>query len=352
LIQHLQNADNSCEKHQAFRRELTDELAAQIKALNHELTAVRLQRQHTEKYKSENAFAHLSDDDVTALCNHIAPLVYMDEPDEYAKQFDNFVYGLMLIKLENSKRFSNCKKQLIDTAAKLGAKAHIPQIKEKLQLIKALQTDEFWKDIEITAFENVRVQLRGLIKFIIEDGKTGVVYTNLTDEIMEIRTGMVMEAAYDYNDYKLRVNRYIEENKNHLAIHKLRNNLPLNAMDYKDLERIFTGELGSAADYEREFGKTPFGLLVRKVAKLTPEAANEVFSGFINEQSLNQTQIVFIRKIIDYIMQNGYIESAAVLLTPPFDKPAGFIKLFDDIKQKRIVELLEQVKGNAMVVNL
>jgi type I restriction enzyme R subunit len=256
------------------------------------------------------------------------------------------------MKLENSKQFGSGKKQLIDTAVKLSSKAHLTQIKEKLELIKALQTDEFWKDIDIMALENVRTKLRGLIRIIVEDNKPRIVYTDLTEEILEIKEGRVMEAAYDYNDYKIRVNRYIEENKNHLAIHKLRNNLPLNAMDYKDLERIFTGELGSAEDYKREFGKTPFGLLVRKVAKLTPEAANEVFSGFINEQNLNQAQIVFIRKIIDYIMQNGYIENAAKLLDPPVDKPAGFIKLFDGKGQKRIVELLEQVKSNAIVVNM
>jgi len=92
-------------------------------------------------------------------------------------------------------------------------------------------------------------------------------------------------------------------------------------------------------------------LLVRKVAKLEQEAANEVFSEFINDQNLNQKQIVFIRKIIDYIVQNGYVENTSELLKPPFDKPASFIKLFDAANQKRVVELLEQVRNNALAVN-
>jgi len=200
--------------------------------------------------------------------------------------------------------------------------------------------------------KDTRNQLRELIKFIIEDNASGVIYTNLSDEIIGIKEGRKLREAYDFDDYRLKVNRYIEDNKNNIAIHKLRNNLPLTDIDYKTLEHIFTGELGTREDYEREFGKTPFGLLVRKVAKLEPEAANKVFSDFINDQNLNQKQIVFIRKIIDYITQNGYVENTAELFRPPFDKPASFIKLFDSVSQKRIVELLEQVKNNALAVSM
>ena len=48
---------------------------------------------------------------------------------------------------------------------------------------------------------------------------------------------------------------------------------------------IFTSELGSKEDYAREFKDTPFGLLVRKVAKLDHEAAMQAFSKFIKMQS-------------------------------------------------------------------
>ncbi len=98
------------------------------------------------------------------------------------------------------------------------------------------------------------------------------------------------------------------------------------------LEKVFTGELGTAEDYKREFKDTPFGLLVRKVAKLEVEAANRAFSEFINDQSLTQAQIVFVKKVIDYIVQNGYIDNVAELTKPPFDKPQSFIKLFDGSK--------------------
>ncbi|MNT11494.1 hypothetical protein D3C72_1463790 [compost metagenome] len=116
------------------------------------------------------------------------------------------------------------------------------------------------------------------------------------------------------------------------------------------MEAIFTGELGTAEDYQREFQDTPFGLLVRKIAKLEYEAAMVAFSDFINDQSLSQAQIVFVKKVIDYIVQNGYIDNVSELIKPPFDKPQSFVKLFDGTKQRRLVEMVTQIKENAVRV--
>ncbi|CAM4236590.1 type I restriction-modification enzyme R subunit C-terminal domain-containing protein [Paenibacillus alkaliterrae] len=62
-------------------------------------------------------------------------------------------------------------------------------------------------------------------------------------------------------------------------------------------------------------------MLVRKIAKLEYEAAIVAFSEFINDQSLSQVQIVFVKKVIDYIVQNSYIANISELTKLPFDKP-------------------------------
>ena len=36
-----------------------------------------------------------------------------------------------------------------------------------------------------------------------------------------------------------------------------------------------------------------------------------------------------MQKVIRYIEQNGYVESKAVLMKPPFDQPILFTRLFD-----------------------
>lgn len=84
------------------------------------------------------------------------------------------------------------------------------------------------------------------------------------------------------------MNRYIGEHGSTLAIYKLTHNIKLTQGDYQELERILTCELRSREDYKREFGDTPFGILVRKIAKLDHDAARQAFSVFINDESLNQ----------------------------------------------------------------
>ena len=244
--------------------------------------------------------------------------------------------------------FKKGKKQLITVCSDLSKRATIPQIKEKLEFINTISSDEFWKSSDIVNLEKVRLELRSLIKFIIDEGKGPTIYTNLTDDILEVKEGEVFYPDYDFEDYKLKVNRYIEKNRDNLAIYKLRNNMPLTAFDYETLEHIFTGELGTAEDYKREYQDTPFGLLVRKIAKLEYEAASAAFSEFINDQSLNQAQIVFVKKVIDYIVQNGYMENISELTKPPFDKPRSFIKLFDGSEQKQIVDTVNKIKENAV----
>jgi len=159
-----------------------------------------------------------------------------------------------------------------------------------------------------------------------------------------------LDPAYDFEDYKKKVNRYVNEHGNSIVIHKLTHNIPLTASDYAELERVLTQELGSKEDYEREFGTTPFGLLIRKIAKLDHDAAMEAFSVFINDASLNQKQIAFVHKIINHVEQNGYMEDIKELMKPPFDKPISFIKLFDVKTRTALMQKINEIRDNAVNV--
>ncbi len=351
LIVHLQHAEYADEPYQRWRAELVDTVVHQIRQLNSELVSVRLKLEYVERYKRPEAFASLTDTDKRNLIDHLGPLVFTDDEDEHAKRFDNLMYGLMLGMLEGTALFRRSRNDLAGICESLLKRAAIPQVKEKLELIRTAQTESFWRDASLLDAENIRVQLRELVKFITdEESGREAVYTNLMDEVLLVREGEALDAGYQFEDYKLKVNRYIEENKDQIAIYKLRHNIPLTAADYESLERIFTGELGTAEDYKREFKDTPFGLLVRKIAKLEYDAALAAFSEFINDQSLTQAQIVFVKKVIDYIVQNGYIDNVAELTRPPFDKPQSIFKLFDSARQKRLVEIVNQVKENAVKV--
>ena len=80
------------------------------------------------------------------------------------------------------------------------------------------------------------------------------------------------------------------------------------------------------------------------------EAAMQAFSSFINDESLNQKQIAFVYKIINHIELNGYMENVSELTKPPFDKPIGFIKLFDAKTRSALMDTINQVRENAVQV--
>ena len=352
IMMTLQESTFADADYQAWRKKLAETCHGQVANLKRELIAVKMRLRYVEKYQKEDAFAHISDLDKGELEREIAPLVFLDDPDEFAKRFDNFMYGLMLAHLEQMPSFKYAKKQLCDMAVLLEKKVTIPQIKEKLPLIREIGTDAFWEAKDLLLFEKVRKELRDLIQFLDEGEKKHQIITKLTDPVTEQQEGVQMEAAYDFEDYRAKVNRYVNEHGDTLAIHKLTHNIPLSQGDYQELERILTSELGSREDYVREFGDTPFGLLIRKIAKLDHEAAMAAFSAFINDQSLNQKQIAFVHKVIQHIELNGYMENPAELTKPPFDKPISFLKLFDAKTRKELVDTINTVRENAVKVSM
>lgn len=349
LVAAFQDASKFDGAYQPWRRELTELCQGRIAGLNTDLFHVQLALKHVEKFKKPEAFICLSELDQQELTEHIAPLVHFDEADAMALRFDNFIYGFILNALDESPLVRRDMARLVTTARLLEKKSSIPQVAAKLPLLRQISDPELWKDIDICKLEDIRRELRALIRFLDEGSKRKDIITILTDPILDSTAGIPLPEEDPFESYKMKVNRYIEEHKNSLAIYNLTHNISLTRKDYEELERVFTQELGSKEDYVKTFGDTPFGLLIRKIAKLDHEAVLAAFSEFINDQSLNSRQIAFVQKVITHIEQNGYIEDISVLTKAPFDKPAKLLD-FDERRQERLLAVIKSVRDNALVI--
>lgn len=347
LIYSLQASEFITEEYQNFRNILVESSLSAINKLNKELFAVRQQRKYVDTFSDKNKFIALSEEEYSDLIKYIAPLVSNYDRDENALQFDNFIYAMMIAQLEKSKKLQTYCKKLVSLATSLTKKATIPQIAQKLDFIKSIEDIDFVMKANILDLERIRQELRDLVKFL-TGKKQKIIITNIKDAEIERKLGEGLVLEDDFQNYKDKVNQYILKHTDYLAIYKLRNNKPLTKDEFAILESILTNDLGNKEDYQREFGDTPLGILVRKIAKMERSAAMEVFSKFINDQSLTQQQIVFVNKIIDYIVQNGYIETAE-LIKAPFDRPTSFVKLFDKDRQLQIVQTIDMLNKNAMV---
>ncbi len=346
----MQDAIYADESYQAWRSELVSTFYNQVHALNTDLISVRLNLQSVEKFKRDEAFSYISESDRGELISHIAPIVKHDDKDEMAKRFDNFMYGLIIADIKKLPSFVKAQKQLQNIAKALEEKISIPQVKAKLPIIQEINSEEFWNDKDILLFEKIRKELRDLIKFLVEITEKMPIYTKLEDPIIDKGEGSPAAIEDPFENYRAKVNRYVIEHSDTQAIYKLTHNIQLTAKDYKELEHILTTKLGSKEDYAKVYGDTPFGLMIRKIAKLDHQAAMAAFSQFINDQSLNQKQIAFVHKIINHIEQNGFMENVAILTKPPFDKPLSFTKLFDKTTQAAIMAAINKVRENAITI--
>lgn len=347
LAKALQDAAFADDSNRAWRSGLVSTLRGQVAELNYELASVRLKRRFVEKFRQEAAYTALSDADVAELTAEVAPLVQNDKSDMDALRFDALMYGYMCALTEGLKT-TVWHGKLVSIAAALQTVTTIPQVKNKLPVIQRVADEHFYDDVTPLALEEVRGELRGLIKFINGGAGRRDVRTHLEDPVLGIEYGVDAMPQENFEDYRLKVEHYLNDYSESLVIHKLRHNMPMTAYEFKELERIFTQELGSADDYERTYGKTPFGLLVRKVAHLDRKAAMEAFAAFINTGGFTPAQIDFVHKIVDYIVENGYMEPAA-LARPPFDRPRSFVRMFTTKQQGELVAIINSIRNNAVV---
>ena len=277
--------------------------------------------------------------------------------DELARRFDVLVLVYQIALLSGSQRTDQYMAKISRTAHALEKKGNIPQVAIHISLIKALQTDHFWESISLKKLEEVRVALRGLIKYL-EKEKQGPIYTNFEDELDYdgIVISQPVEGSYiSLQSYKDRVEKYVRDNINHVVIRKLSNNVPITPTELDELEKmLFTESVaGSKEDYIKEYGDKPLGAFIRSITGLDQSKVNEAFADFLQVGNLRADQMTFVKTIISYLTKNGTIDKR-MLYEPPFTdlNDQGISGVFDnDGDVIKIVKILDGINGNAGMVS-
>ena len=348
---HLLQGSNFIEKeYQDVRDNLVACVLSDIRDLNPERVEVKLELRYVEQYKNQKEFECLDDINKEEIIEHLARLVVASEKDEAAISFDVTMYGLMISSIVGSRNFGRMKRSVVKDAGLLLEKcATIPAVKNKIPELKEITENGYWDAQDILKFEETRKSLRGIMKFVPKN-KPKEHYTDFEDEVIFREEGRKVDfASSDFEDYRARVNEYIENHKNEEAIDKLLHNKPISSEDYQELERIFTKELGTQKDYQENYQDTPFGLLIRKIAKMDRDAAYAAFSNFIAEERPSAAQIHFIEQVVDYVVENGCVNNVLDLMQTPFDRPYKFSMIFTRDEQIKFVQIINDIKNNALV---
>ena len=326
LVKELQDIKYSDNDYVEYRQALLDNLLLSVNSLNEDNFRVRMELRYVHKYNNESAWQGLGAVNTNEIKTHISPLINPVLDDEFAKRFDVAMYTIQLAKLHGT----NANKPIntvICTAEELSKLGTIPQIQEKKYIIEKVKTEEFWENADIFELDEVREALRDLLKYL-ERNSQKIYTTNFEDMIVKEESNGAMYNANDLKNYRKKVEYYLKEHKDQIAVYKLRNNKELTKEDMNSLEEIMWHELGTKADYEKEFKEMPLARLVRKIVGLDRTVANEIFSEFLNNESLNSKQIHFVELIIDYVVKNGFIADKKVLQQEPFRNVGSIVELF------------------------
>lgn len=348
LIKELQNI-NYREEYTKYRNSLVDESLSDINGFNEDNFRVKQQLKYVHKFKDKDAWKVLQVLDVSDIKEHISTILAPLNDDEFAKRFDYLMYVIELAQMQNGNA-SKPIASVVKTAEELSKLGTIPQVMGKKEVINRVLTQKFWEEASIFDIDKVREELRDLIKFL-EKQKTKIYYTDFQDEVIgSMIDGPQVYDAYDLHNYRKKVNQYLNEHKNDIAIYKLRNNKKLTNQDFQTLEHILWNDLGTREDYEKEYGDTPITKLVREIVGLDPKAANEAFSEFLTSQKLNQNQSRFVKLIVDYVIKNGIMDKK-VLQEDPFRTVGSIIELFKDNMgtAKRILKVIDEINNNTKV---
>jgi len=338
--------------------QLDDEISAtlreQVQAMNMDNFVVRPHRKEVEKFSEAATWEELGPDEFEELDYVLAGLPNeLDSEDETAKRFDLLMLKLQLAVLTSDKSFIKLRDQVKEIANRLEEKRTIPMVNEQLELILDLQQDEYWADITLPMLEDTRKRLRDLVKFM-DKGQRKLIYTDFEDELGEIREVVFgsVGSAVNVKQYRKKVMHFLKAHEDHIAIQKLKRNVPITPSDIAELERVLfeADSLGTREDFERAYGEqVHLGLFIRGLIGLDREAAKQAFGEYLRGKTLNANQVRFIDQIIDYLTQNGVMDPG-LLYEPPFTdySSTGLDGVFKDEDASRIVSILSSIREAAV----
>lgn len=335
-----------------FRQNLVEKLCHEVICLNDDSFRVKLRRKYVDIYRQIENWQDLDTSKIADIKQNIAPIVPVTDKDELARRFDYTMYSIILGTLNqtNINRFA----VMVNTSCqKLAGKYTIPQVAAQRQLIDRIIQDGYWAEADIFAFDRAREALRELMQFLDSEIQS-IYYTHFDDELVNISVGEPLGGGFGLKPYKERVQSYLREHEDTLAVYKLRNNKQMTTTDLAVLEKILWQDLGSKEDYVKNYGEKPVGMLVRELLGMAQQAVNEAFSEFITDSSLNSRQIDFVKMIVSYIVKNGNIvDVKSTFSQQPFTEFAGGIgSLFRDnmLVVQRIMGKVSDIRKNSQEI--
>lgn len=336
---------------QEVRASVAAELHREVASMDMDNFVVRPHRKTVETYSRPEAWTEVSDETVEDLSHRVAGLpTTLERQQEEAKRFDLIMLRLQLGVLGRRPDFEQLRSRVVAIAGLLEEKESIPVVAKQMELIQELQTDEWWIDVTVPMLEVARRRIRDLAA-LIDRASRITLYTDFEDE-MGVELAVEFEGlggAGDFEKFRAKARVFLRAHENHVAVTRLRMNVPLTPTDLSELERMLRDSGGAEDDINQALEESQsLGLFVRSLVGLDREAAKAAFSDFLTDSRFSANQIEFVSMIIDHLTQHGVME-AKLLYESPFTDltPQGPDGLFESADVDALVLVLEKLRESA-----
>jgi len=353
LITHL---SDKTESEAEIRDNYLTELHKTVLNLDENRFVVRKELRYVKEYSNKSKWLNLSKGDIQEINTHLSHLQpAAKEDDELARRFDMLILIYQIVMLIGTADTGKYVNKIYRTASSLEKKDNIPQVSIHLPLIREVQTERYWKTIDVKKLDELRVALRELIKYLDKKPQEAV-YTHFEDDLDHdgiVSREPVGTSYVSLKSYKDRVESYIRKNKNHLTIAKLSNNVPITRDELDQLEKmLFTESVaGTKEQFVKQYGDKPLGAFIRSITGLERDALNKAFAEFLQVGNLRADQMTFVKKIIDYLSKNGTLNKGMLFESPFTDlNDQGLTGVFEkDAQVIKIVKIIDLINHNCEV---
>ena len=305
------------------RAEVAATLHEAVVSMNPKNFLVRPHLELVERFSSLAAWEAVSLEDLAALNDRVAKLPdQLRADDEDAKRFDVMMLTAELSLLRRE-TFERQRRRIIGVASALeDLGTTIPGVVKQLELITAIQTDEWWVDATYPMLEDARKRLRGLVH-LIERTKKNVLYSDFTDELGEPEEVVLPGAggavvSNEFDQFQKKAEHFLKENLAEDVVAKVRSGETLTLVDMRALQRVLVGAGIGDTDTFAEASKRAgsFGLFIRSLVGLDRAAAMRAFDKFLDDKRYSANQIRFVEMVIEYLTVNGTIDPGRIYDSP------------------------------------
>jgi type I restriction enzyme R subunit len=322
-----------------------DLLAADIAALPMDSIPVREKWQYVESVRPREVLERFEPEIQAVLREQIAPLMQWRDMrgHEAAGRFDRLVCQLQAAHLQGSSQFENLRDELLNQVSLVGTRINLSQVRVKQPVIERVQGQEFWDQCDTGSLEDVRQELRGIMRFRPTPDRDRVparVLDVSEDQSLVERQSYEpalegLELVAYTNRVQNALNRLFEENG---TLQKIRQGKPVTEDDLQDLvSLVLTQEPGlDLSDLAEYYPKTAgqLDLAIRSIIGMDPEVVREKFEAFRNNHpGLTGDQIRFLTMLETQLASFGLLHPER-LIQRPFTSihSQGIYGVFNDEK--------------------